>query len=95
MPARRLALAALATLLLATATAWAASALREQAAEAQAFHAVTLAAALSGRDPDAALRKARFTASLLAREFGMTRAEAAAEVARFMIVRGGRLCNGG
>jgi hypothetical protein len=56
---------------------------------------VYYAALFGGRDPDAALRKAQFTANVMARQLGMTRADAAAEVARFMIVRGGGICVGG
>ena len=63
-------------------------------AESEAFDSVYYAALLSGRDPDAAVRKARFTAGILMKQFGMTRPEAAAEVTKFMIWRSGRLCGG-
>jgi hypothetical protein len=66
---------------------------RATAAEAKAF-STYYAALLSGRDPDAAVRKARYTAGTLMKQFGMTRPEAAAEVARFVIWRLGRLCGG-
>ena len=50
---------------------------------------------LSGRDPEAALRKAHFTAGILMKQFGKSRSEAAADVAKFMIWRAGNLCGGG
>jgi hypothetical protein len=65
------------------------------AAENEAYRSVYFAALLSGRDPDAALRKAHFTAGYLVKQFGMTRTDAAAEVAKFMIWRTGSLCGGG
>jgi hypothetical protein len=40
------------------------------------------------------VHKARYTAGTLMKQFGMTRPEAAAEVARFAIWRSGRLCGG-
>jgi hypothetical protein len=64
-------------------------------AETEAFDSVYYTALLSGRDPDAALRKAHFTTSILTKQFGMPRFKAAAEVAKFMISRSGRLCGGG
>jgi hypothetical protein len=67
---------------------------RPTAAETEAFDSIYYAALLSGRDPDAAVRKARYTAGTLMKQFGMTRPEAAAEVARFAIWRSGRLCGG-
>ena len=64
------------------------------AAEIEAFRAVYVAAELSGRDPDAALRKAQFRTGILVRDLGMERSEAAAEVARSLILRIDRLCGG-
>ena len=64
-------------------------------AETEAFDRIYYSALLSGRDPQAALRKARFTADLLVRQFHMTGTEAAAEVARSMISRSGGMCGGG
>jgi len=63
-------------------------------AETEAFESVYYAALLSGRDPDAALRKARFRTELLMKDFGESKSRAAAEVARFMIWRAGSLCGG-
>ena len=67
---------------------------RPTAAETKAFGSIYYAALLSGRDPDAAVRKARYTAGTLMKQFGMTRPEAVAEIARFAIWRSGRLCGG-
>jgi hypothetical protein len=63
--------------------------------ETDAFDSIYYTALLSGRDPDASLRKAQFTTSILTKQFGMPRSKAAAEVAKFMIWRSGRLCGGG
>jgi hypothetical protein len=65
---------------------------RAGGAETEAFDSVYYTALLSGRDPNAALRKADFTANLLMTQFGMTRSNAVAEVVKFMIWRSGRLC---
>jgi hypothetical protein len=92
---RLIACAALATMFAVGASVWAGGVIRDHRAEATAFRAVYYAAVFGGRDPDAALRKAQFTANVMARQLGMTRADAAAEVARFMIVRGGGICVGG
>lgn len=75
--------------------AWAGAAARERAAEATAYKAVYIAAMLSHHDPDAAVRKARWTTDGMVENFGMARGEAAAEVARFLILHGGGLCQGG
>ena len=64
------------------------------AAETKALDSIYYAALFSGRDPDAAVRKARYTAGTLMKQFGMTRPEAVAEIARFAIWRSGRLCGG-
>lgn len=87
--------AALATMLAAGASVWAGTVVRDHRIETTAFNAVYYAALFGGRDPDAALRKAHFTANVMVRQLGMTRADAAAEVARFMILRGGGICVGG
>lgn len=79
----------------AVASVWTGFIVRDHRAEATAFRAVYYAALFGGRDPDAALRKAHFTANVMVRQLGMTRADAAAEIARFMIVRGGSICVGG
>ena len=75
--------------------AWAGAVARERATEAAAYKAVYVAAALSHRDPDAAVRKARWRTDALVEDLGMARGQAAAEVARFLILRGGGLCQGG
>ena len=64
------------------------------AAETEAFDSVYYAALLSGRDANAAVRKAHFRTDILVKQFGMTRSDAAAEVARAMIWRSGSLCGG-
>ena len=64
-------------------------------AETDAFNSVYYAALLSGRDADAAVRKAHFRTELLMKEFGMSRPDAAVEVARTMILSVGNLCGGG
>ncbi len=70
-------------------------ALSPRSAESEAFSAVYYAALLSGQDADAAVRKAHFRADILVKQFGMARSDAAAEVARSMIMRTGGLCVGG
>ena len=64
-------------------------------ADAETFDSIYYDALLSGRDPDAALRKARYLTGSLMQHLGMTRSEAAAEVAKTMIMRSGALCSGG
>lgn len=64
-------------------------------AELAALDSVYYGALLSGRDPDAAVHKARFRTGVLMRDLGMTRSAAAADIARFMLRRGGTLCVGG
>jgi hypothetical protein len=66
----------------------------DHATEAQAFRAVHDAAVSARRDPDAAMRKAHFKTDLLTTDFGMSRGDAAVEVARIMILGGG-ICQGG
>jgi hypothetical protein len=66
-----------------------------QPADVGVFDSVYYNALLSGRDADAALRKAHYLTGSLMRHFGMTRSEAASEVARTMIMRSGLLCSGG
>ena len=63
-------------------------------AETKAFDSVYYAALWSGRDPDAAVRKARYTAGTLMKHSGMTRSEAVAEAVKFTIWRSGGLCGG-
>ena len=65
------------------------------ASDAQTFDNIYYNALLSGRDAEAALRKARYLTGSLMQHLGMTRSEAAAEVARTMIMRSGALCSGG
>jgi hypothetical protein len=64
-------------------------------ADAKVFDNIYYNALLSGRDPDAALRKAHYLTGSLMQHFGMTRSAAAAEIARTMIMRSGALCSGG
>jgi hypothetical protein len=68
---------------------------RGPSTEAEAFASIYYTQLLSGRDPEAALRKTHFTAGILMKQFGKSRSEAAADVAKFMIWRGGNLCGGG
>jgi hypothetical protein len=75
--------------------AWAGEVARERATEAAAYRTVYMAALLSHHDPDAAVRKARWTTDAMVENFSMARGQAAAEVARFLILRGGGLCQGG
>jgi len=69
-------------------------ALNQHTAETAAYDSVYYIALLSGRDADAALRKAQYLTGTMMQEFGMTRAEAAAYVARSMVWRNGSLCGG-
>jgi len=62
--------------------------------DTEAFDSVYYNALLTGRDADAALRKAHYLTGSLMQHFGMTRTDAAAEVARTMITRSGALCSG-
>ena len=64
-------------------------------AAAAAFDSIYYNALLSSRDTDAAMRKAHYLTGSLMQHFGMTQSEAAAEVARTMIMRSGALCSGG
>jgi hypothetical protein len=63
-------------------------------AELSALDSAYYTALLSGRDPDAAVRKARFTLGVLTRDLGMTPAAAAAYLATFVRRRSGTLCGG-
>jgi hypothetical protein len=69
-------------------------ALNQHTEETAAYDSVYYTALLSGRDPDAALRKAHYLTGTMMQQFGMTRAEAVAYVARSMVWRNGRLCGG-
>jgi hypothetical protein len=62
--------------------------------EAMALNRVYFTALLSGRDPDAAVRKARYTAQILMQNLGMPRSAALADVTQFALRRGGVLCGG-
>jgi chaperone required for assembly of F1-ATPase len=92
--ARPLALAALAMTFAAFGAAGVGVALARNAEESASFNGVYYAALLSGRDADAAVRKAHFRADLLVEHFGMTRSEAAAEAARSVALRTTSLCVG-
>jgi hypothetical protein len=63
--------------------------------ELAALDGVYYGALLSGRDPDAAVRKARFRTHIMVQDLGMTPTAATADVARFLLRRGGTLCSGG
>jgi hypothetical protein len=69
-------------------------ALTRHTEETAAYDSVYYTALLSGRDADAALRKAQYLTGTMMQEFGMTRAAAAAYVARSMVWRDGSLCGG-
>ena len=69
-------------------------ALNRHTEETAAYDSIYYTALLSGRDADAAVRKAHYLTGTMMQEFGMTRAEAAAYVARSMASRDGRLCGG-
>jgi hypothetical protein len=70
------------------------SILAQPTAETKALDSICYAALFSDRDPDAAVRKARYTAGTLMKQFSMTRPETVAEIAKFAIWRSGRLCGG-
>jgi hypothetical protein len=74
---------------------WVGVTVRDRVTEAAAYRAVYVAASLSRGDPDAAVRKAHWTTDIMVKDFGMTRGEAAADVARFLILHGAGLCRGG
>jgi hypothetical protein len=65
-----------------------------QTPDSGVFESIYYNALLSGRDADAALRKAHYLTGNLIQHFGMTQSEAAREVARTMIMRSGLLCSG-
>ena len=90
--------AVLAGLVIVTAAAtgvWAGRMARERAAEAAAFKVVYDTAVLEHRDPDAAVRKARYITATMSEDFGTDRGETAEDVARFLVLHGRRLCGGG
>jgi uncharacterized membrane protein len=65
------------------------------AAETASYETVYYTALLTGRDSNAALRKAHFRTRLLMSELGMTRSEATALAVRSVIWGAGNLCGGG
>ena len=65
-----------------------------QLPEMSALDSAYYTALLSGRDPDAAVRKAHFTFGVLTHDLGMTPAAAAAYLANFVRRRSGTLCGG-
>jgi hypothetical protein len=71
-----------------------ASAITSASPEAKALNGVDFSALLSGRDPNAAVRKARFSAHILMHDLGMTRSAALADVTQFALRRRGVLCGG-
>jgi hypothetical protein len=60
----------------------------------QMFEDIRYAAVFAGRDPDAAVRKAKLRVTLLMQDFGMSRDRAAEYVARIMLEQSGGLCSG-
>lgn len=62
--------------------------------ESHALNSVYFTALLTGRDPDAAVRKARFTMRVLMQDLGMARSAAVTDVTRLILLRGGTLCGG-
>jgi hypothetical protein len=62
--------------------------------EAKALNSVYFSALLSGRNPNAAVRKARFSAHILMHDLGMTRSAALADVTQFALRCRGVLCGG-
>jgi hypothetical protein len=92
--ARRMVAAALTTTLAAGVLPQVGRALSRHVAEAAAYDSVYYSALLSGRDAEAAVRKAHYLTGTMMQEFGMTRAEATAYVVRSMVRRNGSLCGG-
>lgn len=62
--------------------------------ESLALNSVYSTALLAGRNPDAAVLKARFTVHILMKDLGMTRLTALTDVTRFTLRRRGALCGG-
>ena len=62
--------------------------------EAIALNSVYFTALLSGRDPDAAVRRVHHSTQVLMHDLGMTRSAALADVTQFALRRGGVLCGG-
>ena len=62
--------------------------------ESVALNSVYFTALLGGRDPDAAVRKVRFTVHILMKDLGMTRSAAVTDVMRYTLRRGNALCGG-
>jgi tetrahydromethanopterin S-methyltransferase subunit F len=60
----------------------------------QMFEDIRYVAMFTGRDPDAAVRKAKLRVNLLMRDFGMSESRAAEYVARIMLEQSGGLCSG-
>ena len=89
------ALAGFAIVAVAASGVWAGRMVRERAAETAAFKVVYDTAILEHRDPDAAVRKARYITEAMSQDFGADRGETAEDVARFLVLHGRRLCGGG
>lgn len=60
----------------------------------QMFEDIRYMAMFTGRDSDAAVRKAKLRVHLLMQDFGISRTRAAEYVARIMIEQSGGLCSG-
>ena len=52
-------------------------------------------APLKHRDPEAAVRKARYITKAMSEGFGADQADTVKDVARFLVLHGRRLCGGG
>jgi hypothetical protein len=91
----RVLVAGLLVVVAASAGAWAGRTAGERAAEAAAFKIVYDTAVLEHRDPDAAVRKARYITDAMSGDLDRDRGEMAEEVARFLVLHGRRLCGGG
>ena len=62
--------------------------------ESMALNSVYFTALLGGKDPDAAVRKLRFTVHILMKDLGMTGSDAVTDVMRFTLRHGNALCRG-
>jgi hypothetical protein len=68
---------------------------RSPSLEATALNSVYFTALLTGRDPDAAVRKARFGIRVLMHQLGVPHSAALADETRFLLRRSGTLCGNG
>jgi hypothetical protein len=89
------ALGGFAIMAVAVTCAWTGRIVREYAAETAAFKVVYDDAISEHRDPDAAVRKARYITEAMSEDSGADPGETAEDVARFLVLHGRRLCGGG